>query len=199
MIFSFKKNSLEEEVKHSTIDVSCPYCNSKQQVSEGAISSFCKNCKKIFDLKKAAQVAAKQQAIHEEEAEKEYSTATKKITCSGCGAKQEVPTIAISAFCKKCGQRINLQDYKKSNLFRGDLETKGTLYITATGHVEGNVSVGEAIIDGKFHGKLVAEGLVKLQPGSCFEGKLITPKLEVIDGATFKGQSIVKPENDEID
>ena len=194
MIFSFKKNTVADKKTHGSIDVFCPYCHSKQQVSEGAISSFCKNCKKIFDIKKAAQVTAEDKISHDEQAYKEYSTATKRITCSGCGVKQDVPTIAISAFCKKCGQRINLQDYKKSNLFRGDLETKGTLYITATGNVEGNVSVGEAIIDGHFNGKLVAEGLVKLQPGSYFKGKIITPKLEVVDGATFIGQSMVKPE-----
>jgi len=197
MIFSFKKNTVEDEKTHSTISVACPYCHSKQEVSEGAISSFCKNCKKIFDLKKALQVAEEQKVDKDEQGDKEYSTDTKKITCSGCGVKQEVPIIAISAFCKKCGQRINLQDYKKSNLFRGDLETKGTLFITATGHVEGNVNVGEAIIDGKFKGELIAEGLVKLQPGSCVRGKITTPKLEVVDGASFIGQSIVKPEKNE--
>ncbi len=189
---SFSGQQEEETAKrHSVIDVICPHCQGTQTVSEGAISAFCKQCKKIFDV----QLALKNQATQPEEQEdKEYSTSTKNIRCSVCNTWQDVPSIAISAFCKKCGQRINLQDYKKNDVFRGDLETKGTLYITTTGEVDGTVSVGEAIIDGKFKGRLISEGLVRLQPGSTFQGELFAPKVEVSDGATFVGNSNVKPD-----
>ena len=129
-----------------------------------------------------------------EACEPNYSVATRKICCTACGQKQDVPVIAISAFCKKCGVRINLQDYKKSDFFRGDLETKGTLYITATGEVKGSVNVGGAVIDGKFDGTLTAEGVVKLMPGSQFYGRINSPQLHVADGATFIGFSNVKNE-----
>ncbi|MDX9703390.1 MAG: polymer-forming cytoskeletal protein [Candidatus Auribacterota bacterium] len=184
----------EEETarKHTVIEVVCPHCKNAQTVSEGAISAFCKQCKKIFDVQQALK--NRQQPKEEPQDIKQYSTSTKNIRCSACSTWQDVPSIAISAFCKKCGQRINLQDYKKNDLFRGDLETKGTLYITNSGEVDGTVSVGEAIIDGKFKGKLIAEGIVRLQPGSTFLGELYAPKLEVSDGATFVGSSNVQPD-----
>lgn len=182
----------EEEPKkqHPTIDVTCPHCSNVQTVSEGAISAFCKQCKKIFDVQQALKKQEPKPDIEPDG--KQYSTSTKHIRCSACSTWQDVPAIAISAFCKKCGQRINLQDYKKSDLFRGDLETKGTLFITTTGEVDGTVSVGEAIIDGTFKGKLISEGLVRLQPGSSFYGELHAPKVELCDGATFVGSSNIQ-------
>lgn len=174
------------------LEVSCPSCKQVQYISEGAISAICKKCKKIYDVKKALTMTGQKEAL-ERESEKQFASDTKNICCSACQTWQEVPVIAISAFCKKCGQRINLQDYKKSGYFKGDLETKGTLFITASGEVNGNVNVGDAVIEGTFRGKLVAERLVKLQPGALFYGELFAPQLAVYDGATFVGISEVIP------
>jgi len=184
------------------VEVNCPYCEVEQVVSQNSVSAFCKRCKRIFNVKKVIEsqyenqeeIDIKPKTSVSVKPEKNYSTDSKIIICSSCRTKQDVPTVAISTFCKKCGQRINLQDYKKNDFFRGDIETKGALYITASGNVNGNVCVGEAIIDGKFSGKLVSDGLVKLQPGSFFSGELYAPKLEVYEGAVFVGSSVVKPD-----
>ncbi|MEW6534977.1 MAG: polymer-forming cytoskeletal protein [Candidatus Auribacterota bacterium] len=179
-----------------TIEVPCPSCHAVQTVSEGAISALCKNCKRIFDVKKALEKPAdqhKQPTIDQQDEKENYTQDSKKIRCSGCQTWQDVPVIAISAFCKKCGQRINLQDYKKNNFFRGDLDTKGTLFITATGEVHGTVNVGEAVIEGKFKGVMIAERVVRLEPGSLFHGELYAPSVSVSDGAAFVGQSEVDP------
>jgi len=188
------------------IEVNCPYCDIPQMVAQHSVSAFCKNCKRIFNVKKVIESQIEYQdeidlnpkSYAVQKPERNYSTDSKIIICSSCKTKQDVPTVAISTFCKKCGQRINLQDYKKNDFFRGDIETKGVLYITASGQVNGNVCVGEAIIDGKFKGKLVSDGLVKLQPGSFFSGELYAPKLEVSEGATFIGSSVVKLDSDVI-
>ncbi len=193
-LFSLKKNTLSaNETPQPTIDVMCPSCKTIQAVSESAISSFCKNCKKIFNVKKAIDL--ENENTSNTDGSKDYSTESRPISCPACETYQDVPVIAISAFCKKCGHRINLQDYKKSNFFRGDLETKGSLYITSTGEINGNVRAGEAIVEGKFNGKLFCEGSVKLQAGSFFFGELHATNIEVEQGATFVSSSVIKPRN----
>lgn len=144
----------------------------------------------------ATKITMPQKSQQENTSHDDYSVATRRITCPSCSIKQDVPVIAISAFCKKCGVRINLQDYKKNDFFRGELVTKGTLFITATGEVKGNANVGDAVIDGKFDGYLIAEGVVKLMPGSQFFGEVHAPKIYVADGATFVGFSHIQKEED---
>ena len=205
--FSLKQFLSKDKEKQKrvipTIEVACPSCFAMQNVSEGAISALCKNCKKIFDVKKALEkpvVQEESKQTTDQKVEKEnYTQDSKKICCSGCQTWQDVPVIAISAFCKKCGQRINLQDYKKSNFFRGDLDTKGTLFITSTGEVQGTVNVGEAVIEGKFKGVMIAERVVRLEPGCLFQGELHAPSVAVSDGAMFVGQSQVDPKKMIID
>jgi len=195
-LLSLKKNTLStSETPQPTMDVVCPSCKTIQSVSDGAISSFCKNCKKIFNVKKAIDLINENNDLLNGEGSKDYSTESRSISCPSCETFQDVPVIAISAFCKKCGHRINLQDYKKSNFFRGDLETKGSLYITSSGEINGNVRVGEAIVEGKFNGKLFSDGSVKLQSGSFFFGELHATNIEVSEGATFVSSSIIKPKN----
>ncbi len=193
-LFSLKKNMIStNETPQPTMDVVCPSCKIVQSVSKSAISSFCKNCKKIFNVKKAIDL--ENNSSSDGDKPKDYSTESRSISCPSCETFQDVPVIAISAFCKKCGHRINLQDYKKSNFFRGDLETKGSLYITTTGEINGNVRAGEAIVEGKFNGKLFCEGSVKLQSGSFFFGELHATNIEVAEGATFVSSSVIKPRN----
>lgn len=194
--FSFKNliGTKDNKTETAVIEVKCPSCKVQQGVTKGAVSAFCKSCKKIFEIQKALQIIeTESKNAVAASPEDNYTQDSKRIRCTGCATWQDVPVIAISAFCKKCGQRINLQDYKKTNFFRGDLDTKGTLFITATGEVEGTVNVGEAIIEGKFRGKLFAERLVKLEPGALFFGELHSPAVAMSDGATFVGRSQISP------
>ncbi|MFC2140601.1 polymer-forming cytoskeletal protein [Candidatus Auribacterota bacterium] len=117
----------------------------------------------------------------------------KKIVCSHCKTEQKVPTIALSSFCKKCGQRINLQDYEIKGKFQGELETRGIICIAEGADVTAEMNVGSAVVEGKLRGNIVAETMVELKPTGIVFGTITSPVLLVDDGAIFVGKAIVKP------
>jgi len=123
----------------------------------------------------------------------QMSSGMKKITCSSCHTVQEVPSIALASFCEKCGQRINLQDYKIKGPFHGELETRGKICIAEGAEVKAELNVGHAIIEGKIHGKIIAERRVELNDGCMVVGTITSPVLVVNDGAGFVGKAIINP------
>lgn len=75
--------------------------------------------------------------------------------------------------------------------FKGEIVGSGTLVIGEGGAVEGDVSVGTAIITGEVKGKLDAAARVELQsPGKMF-GDIKTPNLIIGEGAFFEGNCIM--------
>jgi len=123
----------------------------------------------------------------------QMSSGMKKITCSSCHTVQEVPSIALASFCEKCGQRINLQDYKIKGPFHGELETRGKICIAEGAEVKAELNVGHAIIEGKIHGKIIAERRVELNEGCMVVGTITSPVLVVSEGAGFVGKAIINP------
>lgn len=83
--------------------------------------------------------------------------------------------------------------------FKGEIAGSGTLVVGEGGAVEGDVSVGTAIITGEVKGKLDAAARVELQsPGKMF-GDIKTPNLIIGEGAFFEGNCImVKKEKAEV-
>jgi hypothetical protein len=217
-----------------TRKILCPHCGSTQEVSAKAELTFCHDCKKIINAKKAetASVQEPEEAptlvlpAEEEPAEKktkefrEYREPEKtsvrlktdkdmasamavnevrRVKCSNCELVQDVPTIALSSFCKKCGHRINLQDYEIRGKFQGDLDTRGTIFLSEDAEVKANINVGNAVVRGKIQGTIIAEKSVTLaQTGKIF-GKVITPNFIVEDGAIFVGKAEINPPSPEQD
>ena len=122
-----------------------------------------------------------------------HSSSMRKIKCSNCSAIQEVPSIALASFCEKCGQRINLQDYKIKGRFHGELETRGEIRIAAGAEVKANLNVGVAVIEGRIDGKVTAEYKVELNEGCLIVGTIASPVLIVHEGAGFVGKAIINP------
>lgn len=117
----------------------------------------------------------------------------KEVVCSHCKTEQKVPAIALSSFCKKCGQRINLQDYEIKGKFQGELETRGVICIAQGADVTAEVNVGSAIVMGKIRGNIVAETRVELKKTGIVFGTITSPTLLVDDGAIFVGKAIINP------
>ena len=117
----------------------------------------------------------------------------KGVVCSHCKTEQQVPVIALSSFCKKCGYRINLQDYEIRGKFQGELETRGIIYIAGEADVTAEINVGSGVIEGKVRGNIIAETQVELKSTATVFGTITSPILLVDDGAIFVGKAIIKP------
>ncbi len=83
------------------------------------------------------------------------------------------------------GDPVNL---KINGRFNGKLESKGTLTIGATGQVEANISSDNIVIAGKIKGNVNARKMLVLMPGAVVVGDVSTPKLNIVEGATFQGR-----------
>lgn len=164
--------------KPKTKTITCPLCNSLQEVLASALSAYCKNCNQRISIKEDMQA----------DYSKNLSVGIQRdITCPHCSMAQKVPSTALSSFCTECGNRINLQNYEIKGRYRGNLDTKGTIYIANDGFVEGNISTGTAIIAGKFKGEIIAEEKIALTNTAKLYGKVRAPSLEADSGAIFVG------------
>jgi len=167
-----------------TKTVLCPICHSEQEVLANAISIYCKNCHQRIGIQKTEETELKRSS---------HLLEQKQIICPYCKNPQNVPSTALSTSCSECGNRINLQNYQIRGKFRGQLQTKGTVYIAADGNVEGNIDTWALIIAGRFKGEIIAEHKIELKPTARLFGKIISPALIILPGAVFVGQShIVK-------
>lgn len=133
-------------------------------------------------------------SFEEEKTQKPLAgTELKQVICSHCKTEQKVPAIALSSFCKKCGQRINLQDYEIKGKFQGELETRGVICVANGADVTAEINVGMAVVEGKVRGNIVAESKVELKSTGIVFGTITSPILLVDDGAIFVGKAIIKP------
>lgn len=79
---------------------------------------------------------------------------------------------------------------------KGNITTSDSLFVGKDGDINGEVKVRNAIIGGKFKGKLHASGKVVLEANSIFSGELLTSKLVIDEGAVFDGNCSMNSEGD---
>lgn len=65
---------------------------------------------------------------------------------------------------------------------------KGTVVISPTGLLEGNLSTAFAVIDGYVKGNIIASCAVEIQSHARIEGSVSAPVVEVNSGAMVRGQ-----------
>jgi cytoskeletal protein CcmA (bactofilin family) len=158
--------------KQERVLVVCPHCGHSQPEPRAAVSTVCKNCRRNYEVKDAPGPAPK--AV-------EVAFERKQITCFECGKKVEVPATAQSSMCKWCSGYIDLQDYRIANATSRNFKTKGALALEPTGYLFNTETiVGDAVIKGRFIGKLVAERTLTIYTtaeikGSFVAGHLIVP------------------------
>ncbi|MDP8262891.1 MAG: polymer-forming cytoskeletal protein [Candidatus Ancaeobacter aquaticus] len=167
-------------------EITCPHCGLEQNVTESALSVFCKSCNKRITLSNLTG--------NNNDGSTNVKMSLKSVNCSKCDTSQQVPHNALSSFCKKCGNRINLQNYEIKSKFNGELNTCGTLFIKIGGDVKSDINVGNAVIEGTLTGKLIAKGKVELKSTAKVYGKIISPQLIMHDGALFVGTTQVPPD-----
>jgi cytoskeletal protein CcmA (bactofilin family)/DNA-directed RNA polymerase subunit RPC12/RpoP len=158
--------------KQEKVPVPCPHCGHSQNVPRTAVSTVCKGCGKHFEVQDALKPKARKAVAVVER---------KEIVCFDCGTELKVPLAAESTMCKRCSAHIDLRDYKIANAVSRNFRTKGAFVVEAKGYVFNTEAiVREAVIKGRFLGKLKAEDSLTIHSsaeikGSFTAGKLIIP------------------------
>ena len=158
--------------KQDKVLVTCPRCGHQQPEPRAAISTACKKCGQYLRVQQVLKPAARAPERPKE---------LRHIQCFDCGTELQVAVSAQSTMCKRCSSHIDLRDYHVSNAVSKNFKTKGEFVIEPKGYVFNTEAiVGDAIIRGKFLGKLVAEHSLTLYStadlkGSFKTGRLIIP------------------------
>lgn len=158
--------------KQDKVLLTCPHCGHQQAEPRTAFSTICKKC---------GQHLRVQDILHPPPKAPARGPKRKTVTCFECGAELVIPASAESTMCKRCSQYVDLHDYRITSALAKNFKTKGAFVIEPKGYVFNTESiVGDAVIKGKFHGKLVAKGSLTIYStadikGSLTAGRLIIP------------------------
>jgi cytoskeletal protein CcmA (bactofilin family) len=151
------------------VPVPCPHCGHSQAVPRTAVTTVCKECGGHFDVQAVLKPKARKAAAVPER---------KRVVCFDCGTELAVPVAAESTMCKRCSAHIDLRDYSFANAVSRNFRTKGTFVVEPKGYVFNTEAiVGEAVIRGRFLGKLTAEGSLTIHTGAEIKGTFTAGRL----------------------
>src|SRR5215831_10480235 len=157
--------------------VPCPRCGHRQSEARIAFSTVCKKCGQHIRVQEALQPARPAQAANH---------AQKRVTCFDCGAELDVPATAESTMCKRCSRYVDLKDYHIVSGISKNFKTKGTFVIEPKGYVFNSETLaGDAVIKGRFLGKLVAERSLTIHPNSEIKGGFTAGQLIIPADSRF--------------
>ena len=170
--------------KPETVSVTCPECGHHQPEPRTAYSTVCKKCQKHFRVQEALHPAAKLQKPVIE---------LRQVRCFQCGAELEAPCAATSTMCKKCSSHVDLNDYHITATASKNFRTHGRLVVEEKGYVlNSEAVVGEAVIKGRFIGKLAAERTLELHTSANIKGTFTAANLVIPVGQVFRWPEAVK-------
>lgn len=152
--------------KQGKIPVGCPHCGQSQPVPATAISTVCKKCGRHFHV---------QEALHPVPKKVERTPDQRRITCFDCGTELEVAASAESTMCKRCSSYVDLKNYQFASAVSKNFKTKGSFVIEPKGYVFNTEAVvGDAVIKGRFLGKLNAERTLTIYSTAEIKGSFKT-------------------------
>lgn len=96
------------------------------------------------------------------------------------------------------GSLITEAPTRIDGFFKGEIKVSNRLVTGETSHIEGVVEADEAIISGKVKGTIKANVILRLTPSAEINGKILTPKLVIEEGAIFNGQCIMTETPDKL-
>ncbi len=150
--------------KQDKVLLTCPHCGHQQSEPRAAFSTICKKC---------GQHLRVQDILHPPPKAPARGPKQKTITCFECGAELVIPASAESTMCKRCSRYVDLHDYRITSALAKNFKTKGAFVVEPKGYVFNTESiVGDAVIKGKFHGKLVAKGSLTIYSTAEIKGSL---------------------------
>jgi len=159
----------EKDPKLDQVLMACPHCGHQQPEARTGFSSVCKECGQHFRI---------QEVLNPVKTAAPRAPKQRKIKCFECGAELNVPASAESTMCKWCSRYLDLHDYKITTALAKNFKTKGKFVIEPKGFVFNSETIaGEAVIRGKFHGKLTAEQSLTIYSGAEIKGSLTVAHL----------------------
>jgi cytoskeletal protein CcmA (bactofilin family) len=142
--------------------VPCPHCGQPQKVLPAAFSTVCKDCGEHIKVQDVLKPKAPRAVAVVER---------RRIRCPDCEIELDVPVNAESTMCKRCSSHIDLRDYRIANAVSKNFRTKGSFVIEPKGYVfNTEANVGDAVIKGRFLGKLTAERTLTIYSGAEIKG-----------------------------
>lgn len=154
-------------MKLDKIKVACPHCGHVQLEPRDGYSTLCKRCHQHFRLEEVLHPQTK--AGHVER--QQPHPATRQVTCFQCGTVLDVATGAESTMCKRCSTHIDLRDYTINQAVSKNFRTHGSFVIGEKGYVfNTEAEVGDAVIKGRFLGKIHAHRTLTLHAPEQFKG-----------------------------
>ena len=166
------------------VSVPCPHCGHKQPESRAAFSTVCKKCGQHFRVQDVLNPAPKAA---------ESTVQRKRVTCFECAAELDVPATAESTMCKRCSRYVDLKDYHIVSGISKNFKTKGTFVIEPKGYVFNSETLaGDAVIKGRFLGKLVAERSLTIHSNSEIKGGFTAGQLIIPPGNQFRWKEPIR-------
>src|SRR5207237_1966963 len=111
----------------------------------------------------------------------------KQVICFQCRAELQVASAAESTMCKKCSSHVDLRDYQINQTFSKNFRTHGRLVIEEKGYLLNTDShVGDAVVKGRFIGKLVAQRALEIHSTAKIKGSFNAARLIVPVGNHFR-------------
>jgi cytoskeletal protein CcmA (bactofilin family)/ribosomal protein S27E len=160
------------------IPVTCPRCGHLQLEPRTGYSTICKKCYQHFRLDEARRLPARPAKPPPEQ---------RQVQCFQCGTALSVPGGASTTLCKRCGSHVDLTDYRITQTVSKNFRTHGRLVIEEKGQVlNSEALVGEAVVRGRFIGKLVATGVLEINSSASFQGSFTAGRLVIPAGHYFR-------------
>ena len=157
--------------KQDQVLLTCPHCGHQQPESRTAFSTRCKKCGRHLRVQEILNPAPKAPPA---------APPQRLITCFECGAELKVSASAESTMCKRCSNYVDLHDYHITTAIAKNFKTKGTFVVEPKGYVFNTESiVGDAVIRGRYHGKLVAERSLTIYSTADLKGSLAAGHLVI--------------------
>jgi cytoskeletal protein CcmA (bactofilin family) len=158
--------------------LTCPRCGHPQQEPRAVISTVCRECHQHFLAADVLKPSAAPSAPPKD---------ARRIRCFECGTELSVATTAQSTMCKRCSAHIDLRDYLINRAVSQNFRTKGQFVIDIKGYVFNTEAfVGDAVIKGRFLGKLVAERSLTVFSTAEIKGTFQTGQLVIPAGNHFR-------------
>ena len=88
---------------------------------------------------------------------------------------------------KVIGDMITESNLRIDGVVEGNVTVAAKIVIGKTGQINGNLTCGDADIEGKVDGLIKVEGLLSLRSSARIVGEITTSKLQVEEGANFSG------------
>ena len=168
--------------KQNKISVTCPKCGHVQPEPQGAYSTVCKKCHSHFRLEELEESAPRKKKAPEKPAIEQ-----KPVVCFQCGTELLVSAAAESTMCKRCSSHVDLRDYQITQTVSKNFRTHGRIVLEEKGYIMNTDSlVGDAVIKGRFIGKINAVRSLEIHSTASIKGTIATGKLIIPAGNHFR-------------